>query len=127
MKRRILCAFFAASVAACASNPDSSITDSGGHPLHQFEGTATVVYADGVEAVRLEQLHGGCIGVSLPSSGMAELKRSGPREMTIHGLLMQVPGDMETATVRVNGRIVGYRQCGNTYVFVRSEKDIEWK
>lgn len=97
------------------------------HAIQIFEGIASVVYADGVEMVRLDQFRDSCLGVSLPKAGLVALKKSGPKRVSIKGLLMQVPSETEIATIHVNDRLVGFRQCDNKYVFVRSIRDIDWK
>lgn len=91
-----------------------------------FSGTLRIVFADGVETGRLDQPDGRCLGVSLPRRAVAQLRASGPRSASIKGQLFHAPEDIEIATIRVNGRLVGFRQCGNDYVFVSKGTDVKF-
>lgn len=95
--------------------------------VHVYQGTLRLVFADGVEAGRLDQADGQCLGMSLPKKDVNRLRASGPRIATVRGLLFEAPNDIEVATIRVNGRQVGFRQCNNKYVFVRRSGDISWE
>lgn len=92
-----------------------------------YRGTLRLVFADGVEAGRLERPDGTCLGVSLPERELVRLRTSGPRTVSLTGLVSEVPRDIEIATIRINGRVVGFRQCNNKYIFVRKSGDIAWQ
>lgn len=111
------CSTVAASGPNVARNPASQV----------YHGTLSLAFADGVEAGRLDQADGECVGVSLPKRVVSRLRASGPKIASVTGLLFEVPNDIEVATIRVNGRQVGFRQCNNKYVFVRRNGDIAWR
>ena len=92
-----------------------------------YRGMLRVVFSDGVEAGRLDQPDGTCLGVSLPKHELARLRRSGLRQVSLRGLMSEVPDNVEIATIRINGRVVGFRQCKNKYVYVRDSRDIVWQ
>lgn len=113
-------------VAGCATIEDKGVESASAAPVRNFRGTLSLVFADGVEAGRLGQVGGQCLGVSLPIEDMANLRASGPQVVEIRGYLFEIPNDVEVAAIRVNGRQLGFRQCNNTIIFVRRSRDIEW-
>jgi len=110
----------------CATMDGKGAETASTPPVRSFRGTLSLVFADGVESGHLDQAGGPCLGVSLPAKDMTKLRASGPRAVEVQGSLFQVPNDIEVATIRVNGRQVGFKQCNNTYVFVRKSRDIVW-
>lgn len=109
--------------AAGTSVPSRPVSNESG--IQTIEGTISVVWADGVQAARIDRTDRSCLGVSLPTEELNKLKKSGPRPVSIRGVLMAVPMDIEVATVRVNGRLVGFKQCDNQYIFVKAPSDIQ--
>jgi len=95
-------------------------------PIRIYHGTLSLVFADGVEAGRLDQADGKCVGVSLPKGVVGRLRKLGPKTVSIRGSLFEVPNDIELSSIHVNGRQVGFRQCNNAYIFVFRNSDVHW-
>ena len=83
-----------------------------------IRGTLSVVQLGEVMMGKLMLPEGECLSVSLPSSMVDSLVRSGPRQETVAGTIFPVPDDIEVATIAVNGRQIGLGQCGNLYLYV---------
>lgn len=71
--------------------------------------------------VQLDLRNGRCVNVSLPRERWEELRRSGPREMTVVGNVYREPRGVggEESVLEINGRAIGYGLCGDFFVFVR--------
>ena len=69
---------------------------------------------------RVELPDGRCVAVSLPEEQLADLRRSGRRQMTVSGLVYGDPSaSSEIASLTVEGRRIGLGLCGNFFVYVR--------
>jgi hypothetical protein len=125
MIRAIRLLFFVLLLPGCSTAAGSGPVSSK-LAVQVYRGTLSLTLADGVEAGRLKLSDGECLGVSLPKQAADKLRVSGPQIVSIKGSLFQVPDDIEVATIHVNGRLVGFRQCKNKYVFIRRSDDISW-
>ena len=65
---------------------------------------------------RLELPDGRCVSVSLPGQMLAELRQSGPAEVTVRGRVYEKRADVQSMTVE--GRTIGLDQCGDFFLFV---------
>ena len=61
---------------------------------------------------------GRCVNVSLPISLSRKLLRQAPRAMSVHGAVLGYPIGEDVSHFEVNGRRIGFGECGNFFVFV---------
>jgi hypothetical protein len=61
---------------------------------------------------------GTCVNVSLPDRQSRRLMNLPAREMTVAGRVWPFVYEDALIEVRVNGRQIGYGNCGRSYVFV---------
>jgi hypothetical protein len=66
----------------------------------------------------LDLANGGCVNVSLPASEVRRFETHGPRHTTIEGRVFPARAGADVSSLTVNGRRVGWSQCGDFYVFV---------
>jgi len=69
---------------------------------------------------------GTCMNVSLPPALSKELSDQPPRPMTVRGPVLQFPFVAGASGFKVNGREVGYGNCGPRFIFVE-EGSVEFK
>ena len=85
-----------------------------------IRGIATAKMGEHAPTVQLDLEDGRCINASLPQERLEDLRRSGPREMTIVGNVYREPltEGGEEAVLQINGRTIGFGLCGDFFVFV---------
>jgi len=62
---------------------------------------------------------GMCINVSLPDEQSKRLLGKPPVRMEIQGPVLPFPYDEDAISFKVNGRKVGFGNCGDFYIFVK--------
>lgn len=86
----------------------------------RIEGVLSVREIDHVHMGRLELPGGECVNVSLPPRDVRRIQREGPRHAIVEGRVNPSPGDdPNLMTLVIEGRRVGWHQCGDFYIFVR--------
>lgn len=70
----------------------------------------------------LQLSDGTCVNVSLPEGLSKSLVDKPPVMMEVQGPVLPFPNDIDVIGFEVNGRRVGFGNCGNFYIFVRGEK-----
>jgi hypothetical protein len=85
----------------------------------RIEGTLGLLEVDHVVMGRLELTNGECVNVSLPRREVRRIELEGPQRTTVEGRVYRSPGDdPDIMNLTVNGRRIGWHQCGDFYLFV---------
>jgi len=109
------------SLAGCASERHAPMTyEECAKARHcTVHGVVTARPAEHAWMGELKLPDGRCISVSLPPSKMDSLRKSGPVEMTVSGVVYGDPSaDREIASMEIAGRQIGLGLCGNFFVLV---------
>lgn len=66
---------------------------------------------------------GRCVSLSLPADRIAQLRRTGPTEMTVSGRVVGYPTRRsQIAYMRISGREIGIGSCGFAFIFVPNSR-----
>lgn len=68
----------------------------------------------------IRRADGSCTGISFPEETIVQLRRDGPRAMTVSGRVIGYPAETHRiGYLRVNGRTIGVGVCGDNFIYVR--------
>jgi hypothetical protein len=81
-------------------------------------GTITAEPAAHAVMGRLQLPGGRCVSVSLPREEIVELRRGGPKLMTVTGRVYGEPPEDQDAILEIQGRRIGLGLCDDFFVFV---------
>lgn len=84
----------------------------------RIEGALRLLEVDHVMMGRLELSEGGCVNVSLPPREVSRIQAEGSQHYVAEGRVFPAPGDPNIVNLTIEGRRVGWHQCGDFYVFV---------
>lgn len=83
-----------------------------------LSGTMTAEPAAHAVMGRLQLPEGRCVSVSLPREQIVELRRAGPKLMTVTGRVYGEPPEDQDAILEIQGRRIGLGLCDDFFVFV---------
>jgi hypothetical protein len=114
--------FFAGALAsACAttSGGTTSYAECAAARACTVRGTMSARLAEGAWMGQLDLGSGTCVSVALPSRIIAELRRDGPRTMTVTGEVYGDPFESDSEIrLEIQGRKIGLGLCGDFFLFV---------
>lgn len=84
----------------------------------RIEGVLRLLEVDHVMMGRLELPEGGCVNVSLPPREVSRIRAEGAQHYVAEGRVFPAPSDPNIVNLEIEGRRVGWHQCGDFYVFV---------
>lgn len=120
-KSSICLATLAFSATGCASLEPTSMTyeSCAAARFCTIRGTVTAEPAAHAVMGRLDLGDGTCVSVSLPRAQIADLRRTGPRIMTVRGRVYGEPPADRVVIMEIQGRKIGLGLCGDFFVFVQ--------
>lgn len=81
-------------------------------------GTFSVVEIDHVKMGKVMLQNGKCINLSMSNSALVKYKPG--EEISVAGILYETPAvDELTATLKIDGRRIGWSQCNKNYIFLK--------
>lgn len=81
-------------------------------------GKFSVVEIDHVKMGKVMLADGKCINLSMSNAALKKYKKD--EEISVVGVLYETPSvDELTATLKINGRRIGWRQCNSNYLFLK--------
>jgi hypothetical protein len=83
-----------------------------------LSGTMTAEPAAHAVMGRLQLPEGRCVSVSLPREQIVELRRGGPKLMTVTGRVYGEPPEDQDTILEIQGRRIGLGLCDDFFVFV---------